>query len=105
MTTAVRDCLSYNADSVRSEHVMAPGRTEVRRPHVQIEWWQSDVDTIGAGDSLVIDELPEELLYQLPAAIGSFLRRCSRRGYCPPIPAIRRLGFQTKHEFEQKAAG
>jgi hypothetical protein len=77
-------------------------RTDLRCEVAQREAWRPDVGTIGAGDSLVIDSVSEDQLHRLPAAIGSFLLRSFHCGYCPPIPALRRLGFRTRRELEEE---
>ena len=41
----------------------------------------------------------------LPAIVGSFLLQHSLRGWCPPVPILRRLGFRTSREiFEERLA-
>jgi hypothetical protein len=79
---------------------MACRRTRVRPKSIQSETVRVGVATIVADDSLVIDSVSRERLYELPAAIVTFLERSSRRGYCPPIPILRKLGFRTRREVE-----
>jgi hypothetical protein len=92
------------ASSHQSHPEMDYRRTVPRPAVVQLESHRADVGTIVADDSLVIESIPEEQLHRLPAAIVSFLMRSTRRGYCPPLPVLRRLGFRTRSELEQQLA-
>ena len=38
----------------------------------------------------------------LPAVVGGFLLNHAIRGWCPPIPALRRMGVRTRIEIEQE---
>jgi hypothetical protein len=83
-----------------------PHQELVRRPSIarpktsQLETARVAVGTYVADDSLVIDCLPKERLHELPAAIGTFLIWAAGRGFCPPIPVLRSLGFRTKREID-----
>jgi hypothetical protein len=36
----------------------------------------------------------------LPALVGGFLLQHATHGWCPPVPALRRLGYRTAREIE-----
>ncbi len=38
----------------------------------------------------------------LPALVTGFLFQHAIQGWCPPIPALRRLGFRTSYEIEEE---
>ena len=38
----------------------------------------------------------------LPVAVAAFLLQHTLQGWCPPLPALRRLGFRTMHEIDQE---
>jgi hypothetical protein len=38
----------------------------------------------------------------LPALVAGFLLQHAVQGWCPPLPALRRLGFRTSHEIDQE---
>jgi hypothetical protein len=38
----------------------------------------------------------------LPAAVTAFLFQHAVQGWCPPLPALRRLGFRTVREIEDE---
>jgi hypothetical protein len=86
--------------SSKSDLRLAHRQTVLRLEISQLETLRIDVGTFVADDSLVVDSLPAERFYELPAAIVTFMMRSARRGYCPPIPALRRLGFRTRKEVE-----
>jgi hypothetical protein len=67
----------------------------------QLESLRVDVGTFVADDSLIIDSQPAERLCKLPAAIV-ILYRAAHRGYCPPIPVLRSLGFRTQRELDRQ---
>lgn len=96
---------SYYAKPIRPEKVMVYRRTVACRDVAQGDG--SCVDVVinrPEGSSLVLEEVPEDCLYQLPAAIGSFLRRFSSLDHCPPIPVLRLLGLRTQREVDQNAS-
>ena len=38
----------------------------------------------------------------LPAGVAAFLLQLAVRGWCPPVPVVRRLGVRTAGEIEQE---
>lgn len=40
--------------------------------------------------------------FALPAIVAGFLLQHAVQGWCPPLPAFRRLGFRTQPEIEQE---
>ena len=40
----------------------------------------------------------------LPIAVTGFLYQHAIQGWCPPVPALRRLGFRTTYEIEERRA-
>jgi hypothetical protein len=38
----------------------------------------------------------------LPMAVSGFLFQHAVQGWCPPVPALRRLGFRTSYEIEHE---
>lgn len=40
--------------------------------------------------------------FLLPALVGGFLFQHSVQGWCPPVPALRRLGVRTMKEIEEE---
>lgn len=38
----------------------------------------------------------------LPLVVGGFLLQHSLKGWCPPLPVLRRMGFRTRNEIEQE---
>jgi len=38
----------------------------------------------------------------LPMVVGAFLLQHAIRGWCPPLPVLRRLGFRTQVEIERE---
>ncbi len=38
----------------------------------------------------------------LPALVAGFLLQHALQGWCPPLPALRRLGFRTQREIDQE---
>jgi hypothetical protein len=40
--------------------------------------------------------------FALPALVAGFLLQHAVQGWCPPLPALRRLGFRTSHEIYQE---
>lgn len=38
----------------------------------------------------------------LPALVTAFLFQHALQGWCPPVPALRRMGFRTAYEIEQE---
>lgn len=38
----------------------------------------------------------------LPAVVSAFLLQHAVQGWCPPVPALRRLGFRTAREIEDE---
>jgi hypothetical protein len=41
-------------------------------------------------------------LFLLPAIVGGFLLQHALQGWCPPVPALRRLGFRTEAEIDEE---
>jgi hypothetical protein len=41
----------------------------------------------------------------LPFTVSSFLLYHAVKGWCPPVPILRRLGFRTAHEIEEERTG
>lgn len=100
MHTIASPRLRPNAISSKSArqvvHRQTGQRLEISQPKTQ----QVGVDTFDTDDSLVIESVPERQLYELPAAIVVFLNRAATRGFCPPIPVLRSIGFRTRREME-----
>jgi hypothetical protein len=103
MLTTVTHHLSSNVLPSSLGGTLAYRRTIPRCQIGQHEGQRIDEIMTGASDtSLIIETLPEEWLYTLPASIAMFLRRSAHKGYCPFIPALRRLGLRTRQEIEEQ---
>jgi hypothetical protein len=103
MHSVVTPHLSPSARFAQSHLAVAQRRTVARSTFMQLETKRTDDGTTGA-NVLILDSLPYEQLHLLPAAIATFLLRHARRGHCPAIPALRRLGFRTRSELESRQA-
>lgn len=90
--------LASPSQNVHPHLPLVEGRPELRCTVAHRDCSEVDVGTTVA-KVLIIDPLPHDTLHLLPASIATFLLRHSRRGYCPPIPALRRLGFRTQFEI------
>ena len=89
------------ARSVQKDSSLAPEQSTPRAVCRQHVGQSGDVDTTSVfGPPLIIESLSEEWLSTLPTSIAMFLHRWARHGYCPPIPALRRLGLRTAEEIE-----
>jgi hypothetical protein len=40
--------------------------------------------------------------FVVPMAVAAFLFQHAVQGWCPPVPALRRLGFRTSYEIDQE---
>lgn len=54
--------------------------------------------TLGAGLSLLIDRK----FALVPLVVGGFLLQHAIRGWCPPLPLLRRMGVRTQSEISHE---
>lgn len=94
---------SNPAQPTKPQPVVAHWRTEPRSANNRSDNLWANVGTTDA-NVLIIDSLPLDDLHLLPAAIATFLLRQARQGYCPPLPALRRLGLRTRREIDEECA-
>lgn len=52
--------------------------------------------------ALAMGKLVDRRFYAAAAAIAAFLLQHALQGWCPPLPALRRLGFRTAGEIEHE---
>jgi hypothetical protein len=52
--------------------------------------------------TLLLGKTVDKRFYALTAAVGGFLLQHALQGWCPPLPALRRLGFRTASEIEHE---
>jgi hypothetical protein len=53
---------------------------------------------VGAGLALLVDRR----FAVVPLVVGSFLLQHALQGWCPPLPAFRRMGVRTQTEIEEE---
>lgn len=58
----------------------------------------ASVSLIGLGLGLFVDRR----FLALPAAVGAFLLQHALKGWCPPLPLLRRLGLRTSAEIHDE---
>jgi hypothetical protein len=83
-----------------------PGAIDGRLEELDREWDiertleanAATVALIGLGLGTFVDRR----FYLLPAAVAGFLLQHAVQGWCPPVPAFRRLGFRTALEIDQE---
>lgn len=51
---------------------------------------------------LALATLKDRRWLALPAFVSAFLLQHAVQGWCPPVPALRRLGFRTAREIEDE---
>jgi hypothetical protein len=74
-------------------------RIEALEHEWDIERW---LETNAATASLIgiaLGTLVDRRWFALPAVVAGFLLQHAVQGWCPPLPAFRRLGVRTAHEI------
>jgi hypothetical protein len=51
---------------------------------------------------VVLGALSGRKWFLLPGVVGGFLFQHALQGWCPPVPALRRLGFRTRAEIDEE---
>jgi hypothetical protein len=86
------------------------GRTQediARRIHdLEGEWdIERVLETMASSFSLTglaLGAIKNRAWFLLPAAVLAFLLMHAVQGWCPPVPALRRLGIRTREEIERE---
>ncbi|PPD45849.1 MAG: hypothetical protein CTY15_03075 [Methylocystis sp.] len=83
-----------------------PGKIGERLAELDREWdveraLEANAATVALG-GLALGLTASRRWLALPVAAAGFLLQHALQGWCPPLPALRRLGFRTSHEIEQE---
>jgi len=58
----------------------------------------ASISLVGLGLGAFVDKR----FLAIPAVVVGFLLQHALRGWCPPVPSLRRMGFRTQHEIDQE---
>lgn len=83
-----------------------PGRIGERLSELDREWdveraLEANAASFALG-GLALGFVADRRWLALPALVAGFLLQHAIQGWCPPLPALRRLGFRTTHEIDQE---
>lgn len=118
MATAVPDRVQNNTSEAVNRTIHAamlerlvffalhPDRIESRIDELDQEWdveraLEANAASIALG-GLALAAFANRRWLALPALVGGFLLQHAVQGWCPPLPALRRLGFRTQREIDQE---
>lgn len=83
-----------------------PDAIDQRLEEIEREW---DIEraleanaAIAGFIGVVLATTKNRLWLALPALVTGFLFQHATQGWCPPLPALRRLGFRTSREIEDE---
>ena len=93
------------AESVRW-HAAHPGAIVGRLETLDREWdvertLEANAATI-ALVGVLLGWTVDRRFFALPGLVAAFLLQHAVQGWCPPVPAIRRLGFRTQREIDEE---
>lgn len=98
----------------RIQHALAyyrehPDEIEQRIQQLDEEW---DVERVlqANASSLVLaggalGVLSNRKFLAIPMVVGAFLLQHALKGWCPPLPVLRRMGYRTAREIQQERSG
>lgn len=93
-----RDTIRNIASAVRR------GAIDLRLKQLDEEWdIERVLETNAASISLIglgLGAVISRRLFVIPAIVAGFLLQHAIQGWCPPVPAFRRLGIRTAREIE-----
>lgn len=93
-----RDTIRNIASAVRR------GAIDLRLKQLDEEWdIERVLETNAASISLIglgLGAVISRRLFAIPAIVAGFLLQHAIQGWCPPVPAFRRLGIRTAREIE-----
>jgi hypothetical protein len=83
-----------------------PALIEGRLRELDAEWdtertLEANAATLAVGGT-IIGLLGDRRFLALPLLVGAFLLQHALQGWCPPLPAIRRLGVRTAEEINRE---
>lgn len=83
-----------------------PDRIEARLQALDLEWdieraLEANAATLALG-GVALGAFSSRRWLALPALVAGFLLQHAIQGWCPPLPALRRLGFRTQREIDQE---
>lgn len=108
-TPAVNEALAALTRASIARYARAP-EAEIRErlDELDAEWdVERALETNASGAvllSLLLGKTVDKRFYLVTAAIAAFLMQHALQGWCPPLPALRRLGFRTAGEIEHERA-
>ncbi|MBI3289307.1 MAG: hypothetical protein HYZ74_07295 [Elusimicrobia bacterium] len=81
---------------------------DVRRRMLELEY-EWDVEraveanmSLAVVATLLLGRFLDRRFYALTGVVGGFLLNHAARGWCPPLPALRRRGFRTAREIDEE---
>ena len=97
----IRDSLDY--------HRARPQEIPARLAELDREWdieraLQANAAAVSLA-GLGLAALVDRRLMVIPVAVAGFLMQHAIRGWCPPVPLLRRLGFRTAREICEERSG
>ncbi|MBI3297383.1 MAG: hypothetical protein HYZ75_04415 [Elusimicrobia bacterium] len=90
-----------------SRYAKAPQAERKRRLEELDREWDIEraIEANAAGAvllGLLLGRFVNSRFYAFPGMVASFLMLHALQGWCPPVPALRRLGFRTEHEIDEE---
>jgi len=98
----------YEESRERAARLVESGGDAVRRRLGELdEEWDIERMLEANASSLILATLllgryVHRAFYVIPPVVAGFLLQHAVQGWCPPIPALRRLGYRTPREIEEE---